>query len=82
MLPEGVGIPMAAVVETLAWIFRFENRFSVRGVKYSCMARYYNINKAKERLGYKPIVGLEEAAKRTVAWALAEREESAAKKTQ
>ena len=34
------------------------------------MTRYYNIDKAKRRLGYKPIVGLEDGVRRGVADAI------------
>ncbi|CAI4216768.1 unnamed protein product [Parascedosporium putredinis] len=39
-------------------------------IVYSSMTRYYNINKAKERLGYRPIVSLEEGVNRAVQWCL------------
>jgi sterol-4alpha-carboxylate 3-dehydrogenase (decarboxylating) len=34
------------------------------------MTRYYNIDKAKQRLGYTPLVGLQDGIKRGVADAL------------
>ena len=42
--------------------------FNRQRIVYSCMTRYYNINKAKERLGYKPLVPLEEGIRRAVTW--------------
>lgn len=35
-------------------------------VRLSCMTRYYSIEKAKKRLGYKPLIGLEEGLRPAV----------------
>ena len=37
-------------------------------MEYSCMTRYYNITKAKTRLGYMPQVSLEDGIKKGCAW--------------
>ena len=39
-------------------------------VQYTCMTRYFNINKAKQRLGYSPIVSMDEGIRRGVKDAL------------
>jgi len=36
-------------------------------IKYSCMTRYFSVEKAKRRLGYRPVVSLEEGVRRGVA---------------
>jgi sterol-4alpha-carboxylate 3-dehydrogenase (decarboxylating) len=46
---------------------------TARGIKYSCMTRYYNIRKAKERLRYKPIFGMREGLQRAVDFELKKR---------
>jgi sterol-4alpha-carboxylate 3-dehydrogenase (decarboxylating) len=40
--------------------------FTKSRVRFSTLTRYYNITKAKQRLGYAPIVSLEEGIKRGV----------------
>ena len=37
-------------------------------VKYSCMTRFYCVDKARTRLGYAPRWGVEEGVRRTVKW--------------
>jgi sterol-4alpha-carboxylate 3-dehydrogenase (decarboxylating) len=66
IIPQNVGLPLASVVEWMFWILRKEPSLNRKMVKYSCMTRYYNVGKAKDRLGYKPIVSLPEGIERTV----------------
>jgi sterol-4alpha-carboxylate 3-dehydrogenase (decarboxylating) len=37
-------------------------------VTFSCATRYYNVEKARRLLGYEPLVGMEEAVKRSAQW--------------
>jgi sterol-4alpha-carboxylate 3-dehydrogenase (decarboxylating) len=66
IISKDIGLAIATILEWLWWAAGKEPSLSRRQVKYSCMTRYYNIGKAKERLGYKPIVSLPEGIERTV----------------
>jgi len=58
-------------MEWVFWIFRLgKPNLTRQQVKYTCMTRFYNIDKAKERLGYRPIMGLDEGIRRGVKDAL------------
>ena len=50
------------------------------GAEYVGMRRYYDIGKAWRRLGYEPIVGLQEGIERSVKWFEEERRREAEKK--
>lgn len=45
------------------------------GVRLSCMTRYFCIDKAKKRLGYKPLIGLREGLKKAVEGCISRRRE-------
>lgn len=76
------GLALATILDWVFWVFRQTPNLTRKQVRYSCMTRYYNIDKAKRRLGYKPIVGLEEGVVRSVKWFRKQEEERAEKKTQ
>lgn len=66
-IPKTVAIIMAVITEWIVWAISFgsrKSRMNVVGIRYSCMTRTYRIDKAKERLGYKPRVSLQEAIQR------------------
>lgn len=66
-IPKTVAIIMAVITEWIVWAVSFgsrKSRMNVVGIRYSCMTRTYRIDKAKERLGYKPRVSLQEAIQR------------------
>ena len=70
-LSKDLGLLIATIMEWVFWILRLGQPGLTRHqVKYTCMTRYYNINKAKQRLGYKPIVKLDEGVRRGVKDAL------------
>lgn len=69
-LPVDVGILLGFLSEVAFGIIRKPPTFNRQRIVYSSMTRYYNINKAKERLGYRPIVSLEEGVNRAVQWCL------------
>jgi len=57
---------IGGLLEWTMWAVGRQPKLTRRQVKYSCMTRYYDIGKAKRRLGYTPIVGLEEGIRRGV----------------
>lgn len=71
-LPKDVGYVLGYLAETAAWVLRRQPTFNRQRITYSCMTRYYNISKAKRRLGYEPLVSLEEGIRRGVEYALKE----------
>lgn len=67
VLPKGFGLFIATMFEWIFWLFRLgKPNLTRQQVRYSCMTRYYCIDKAKTRLGYKPIIGLKEGVQRAV----------------
>jgi sterol-4alpha-carboxylate 3-dehydrogenase (decarboxylating) len=58
---------LAGIVEWIFWALRLgEAPLTRTKVRLSCMTRHFCIDKAKKRLGYKPLVKLEEGVKRGV----------------
>lgn len=71
VLPRDVGMLIAILMEWIFWIFRLgKPNLTVGQVKYMGMTRYYNIDKAKKRLGYAPVVTLDEGIRKGVKDAL------------
>lgn len=65
---KDVGMTLGAVLEWTFWAMGRQSKLTRRQVKYSSMTRYYDCSKAKDRLGYKPIVSLDEGLKRGAKW--------------
>ena len=67
VIRENLGLRLASLME---WIFWFAGgrkpTLSWKVIKYSTQTRYFNIDKAKTILGYRPQVGMEEGVLRTV----------------
>jgi sterol-4alpha-carboxylate 3-dehydrogenase (decarboxylating) len=57
---------IAWVLEWIAWFTGSKPKLATASVRYVTMNRWYNISKAKERLGYQPKVDWEEGVKRGV----------------
>ncbi|KAK4461055.1 sterol-4-alpha-carboxylate 3-dehydrogenase, decarboxylating [Cladorrhinum samala] len=70
VLPRGVGIALGFLSEVFFAIIRKPPTFNRQRIIYSCMTRYYDISKAKKRLGYRPLVSLDEGVRRSVKWTL------------
>ncbi|CAK7222889.1 erg26, C-3 sterol dehydrogenase [Sporothrix curviconia] len=68
VLPREVGMFLGLCAEAAGAVMRKQPTFNRQRIVYACMTRYYNISKAKQRLGYEPIVSLEEGIRRGVAW--------------
>jgi sterol-4alpha-carboxylate 3-dehydrogenase (decarboxylating) len=66
VISKDIGLSIATIIEWMWWVLGKTPSLTRKQVRYSCMTRYYNIGKAKERLGYKPIVSLPDGIERTV----------------
>lgn len=69
-IPRGLGLLIAFIAEWGTWVASFgreQSTLNRTGIRYSCMTRTYRIEKAKKRLGYRPVVDLQEAIHRSVA---------------
>lgn len=67
-ISRDVAMLIAVVMEWVFWFLRKGAPSLDRTkVRFSCMTRYYSIDKAKRRLGYKPVVSYDEGLKRAVA---------------
>lgn len=81
VIGKDIGLALASVTEWLFWLVGGgKPTISRKAFNYSTMTRYYNIDKAKRMLGYKPKVGMEEGILRTVKFIQADREHNLAKK--
>ena len=65
-LSESLMYPIGGLAELTSWFTGRKTKITRSAVKYSCIHRYYNCSKLKERCGYAPLVGLEEALGRSV----------------
>merc|ERR1711939_1244761 len=66
-LSKDVGLLIATLMEWIFWLFRLgQPNLTRQQVKYTCMTQFYSIDKAKRRLGYRPVVGLQEGIKKGV----------------
>jgi sterol-4alpha-carboxylate 3-dehydrogenase (decarboxylating) len=79
-ISKDIGIPLAALSEFACLLVGKKTRFTRKAFKFSCMTRYYNISKAKSRLGYKPILSLQEGVERSTKWYIEERTKAQEKK--
>lgn len=75
VIPAWVGMAMATVVEYLVGVFTLGQRLPPKTLRrdvlqYVVTNRTFRIKKAKERLGYKPLVDTSDGIKRGVEWAL------------
>lgn len=66
VVSRGVALSLAWVLESVAWFTGSKPVLSTDIVKYATMHRWYNINKARKRLGYEPRVDWEEGIRRSV----------------
>lgn len=68
VLPKDLMLTLGGAAEWVMWVVGRQPKLTRRQVKYSCMTRYYDISKAKRRLGYVPLVGLQDGIERAVKW--------------
>ncbi|KAI9368614.1 hypothetical protein BJX61DRAFT_208123 [Aspergillus egyptiacus] len=69
-LPEWLLGPIGGIAETVLGLLGRTPKLTRRTVRYSCMTRYYSCDKAKQRLGYAPLVPLDEGLARAVGFFL------------
>jgi sterol-4alpha-carboxylate 3-dehydrogenase (decarboxylating) len=81
-ISKDVGMLIGSLLEWVGWALKKPARLTQLQVKYACMTRYYDIGKAKKRLGYTPIVPLGEAIELAVKWFVDERKKEGEKKGQ
>lgn len=71
VIPASLMWVFVSIVEYLYWCFTFgtkQPRFTRAKIKYMTIHRYFDISKAKTRLGYMPKVSMEEGIQRTAQW--------------
>jgi sterol-4alpha-carboxylate 3-dehydrogenase (decarboxylating) len=73
---------IGAVLENLFWVMGWTPNLTRAQVKYSTMSKYHSIAKAKSRLGYEPVVSLDEGIRRGVQYILEQDKKAAEKKGQ
>ncbi|RDW60247.1 hypothetical protein BP5796_11853 [Coleophoma crateriformis] len=82
VISKDMGLMIGGAMEWINWVLGKTPKLTIKQVKYSCMTRYYSIGKAKMRLGYSPIVSLEEGIRSAVQWYETERMKEGEKKSQ
>ncbi|KAI1419547.1 sterol-4-alpha-carboxylate 3-dehydrogenase [Xylaria sp. FL1777] len=70
VLPLSIALIIGFLGELLAIVLRRPATLTRQRVAFSGMTRYYNISKARQRLGYEPLVPLNVAVKKSVRWYL------------
>ena len=75
ILPAWIGMAMATLVEYLFWFFTFAQKLPPKSLRrdtlrYAITERTFCTNKAREQLGYRPLVSTDEGIRRGVEWAL------------
>ena len=78
IVPAWIGMLMATVVEYVFWIFTLGQELPPKMMRrnvlrYAFTNRTFSINKARERLGYRPLVDTDVGIQRGVKWALENR---------
>ncbi|KAL2009440.1 hypothetical protein VTN00DRAFT_5247 [Thermoascus crustaceus] len=79
-LPEGLLGVVGGIAEAVLGLFGKTPRLTRRMVRYSCMTRYYSAQKAKRRLGYTPIVPVDEGLARAVGYVVGKEQQEKGKK--
>ncbi|GLI75999.1 erg26, C-3 sterol dehydrogenase [Penicillium ochrochloron] len=79
-LPEGLLEVVGGLAESVLGLFGKTPRLTRRVVRYSCMTRYFSIEKAKYRLAYLPIVPVDEGIARAVGYVVESQRQTEGKK--
>lgn len=78
VMGRDVGLMLGYFSECFASLMGRQPTLTRQRIIFSTMTRYYDISKARQRLGYAPLVSLSDGVKRTVKWTL-EQEKAATK---
>ncbi|KAI9841121.1 MAG: erg26, C-3 sterol dehydrogenase [Thelocarpon superellum] len=81
VISKDFGLFVGGLLEAILGAVGRTPNLTRKQVRFSSFARYYNIDKAKSRLGYAPIVGLEEGIKRGYDWLVEQERGKAEEKT-
>lgn len=73
---------IGTILEWAFWMLGKTPNLTRAQVRYSTMSKYHSINKAQTRLGYQPLVSLDEGIKRGVQYILAQQKAESEKKGQ
>jgi sterol-4alpha-carboxylate 3-dehydrogenase (decarboxylating) len=77
-MPEGLMLPIGALLELSTYITGRKTKMTRQTIKYASNTRYFSCEKLKRRCGYTPLMDLEEGLARSVkSFVLREREEKA-----
>ena len=71
IIPVWLGLFIVGVIEWIFWVIFFGSRepsLTRQKIRYTAMTRTFSIEKAKRRLGYKPLVSMKEGIRETVKW--------------
>jgi sterol-4alpha-carboxylate 3-dehydrogenase (decarboxylating) len=73
---------IGAILENVFWLMGKKPNLTRVQVKYSSMSKYHSIAKARQRLGYEPIVSLDDGIRRGVQYILEQEKKLGEKKGQ
>ncbi|CAI7673892.1 unnamed protein product [Penicillium pancosmium] len=79
-LPEGLLGVIGGVAESVLGLLGKTPKLTRRTVRYSCMTRYFSIEKAKFRLAYLPVVPVNEGIARAVGYVVEKQRQDEGKK--
>ena len=65
-LSAGLAYAIGSILEWTSWVLRRKPNLTRDQVRYSTITKYHSIDKARKRLGYAPIVSLDEGIRRGV----------------
>lgn len=68
-VPPKVAILLISFYEKISHLLKIEPKVTVKNIKSTIADRIFNTNKARNELGLKQIVGLDESLHRTIVWA-------------
>ncbi|KAI1447966.1 NAD(P)-binding protein [Annulohypoxylon stygium] len=74
VMSRDVGLLLGFLSEVFFGIIRKTPTFNRQRIVFASMTRYYDITKAKRRLGYRPLVSLSDGVKKTVRWTLSQQQ--------
>lgn len=81
-LSEGFALTIGAILENVFWVMGKTPNLTRQQVRYSTMTKYHSIDKARRRMGYSPIVSLDEGIRRGVKYILEQEKAEGEKKGQ